>query len=65
MVSSEKLKNAVATIEEELNRRRLEELQRKQREVERELEIEKIKQSDDYKNYLKLKDKFLSIDRSN
>lgn len=41
MVSSEKLKNAVATIEEELNRRRLEELQRKQREVERELEIEK------------------------
>lgn len=65
MVSSEKLKNAVATIEEELNRRRLEELQRKQREVERELEIEKIKQSDDYKNYLKLKDKFSSIDRSN
>lgn len=65
MVSSEKLKNAVATIEEELNRRRLEELQRKQREVKRELEIEKIKQSDDYKNYLKLKDKFSSIDRSN
>ena len=41
MVSSEKLKNAVATIEEELNRRRLEELQRKQREVERELEMKK------------------------
>lgn len=51
--------------EEELNRRRLEELQRKQREVERELEIEKIKQSDEYKNYLKLKDKFSSIDRRN
>jgi hypothetical protein len=47
------------------NRRRLEELQRKQREVERELEIEKIKQSDDYKNYLKLKDKFSSINRRN
>lgn len=51
--------------EEELNRRRLEELQRQQREVERELEIEKIKQSDDYKTYLKLKDKFSSIDRRN
>lgn len=51
--------------EEELNRRRLEELQRKQREVEHELEIEKIKQSDEYKNYLKLKDKFSSIDRRN
>jgi hypothetical protein len=51
--------------EEELNRRRLEELQRQQREVKRELEIEKIKQSDEYKNYLKLKDKFSSIDRRN
>lgn len=51
--------------EEELNRRRLEELQRQQREVQRELEIEKIKQSDEYKNYLKLKDKFSSIDRRN
>ena len=51
--------------EEELNRRRLEELQRQQREVARELEIEKIKQSDEYKNYLKLKDKFSSIDRRN